>query len=91
MKGRSRVEQYERIRRDHRDEGCSIRELAARHRVHRRVVRAALADAVPPARKVPARVRPVSGPWEDTVRGWLKADLSEPRKQRHTARRVWQR
>ena len=35
--------------------------------------------------------RPVSGPWEDTVRGWLEADLSEPRKQRHTARRVWQR
>ena len=29
--------------------------------------------------------------WVDTVRGWLKADLSAPRKQRHTARRVWQR
>jgi transposase len=85
------VEQYERIRRDYRDEGCSIRELAVRHRVHRRVVRAALADAVPPARKVPERARPVSGQWEDTVRGWLEADLSEPRKQRHTARRVWQR
>jgi transposase len=85
------VEQYERIRRDYRDEGWSIRELATRHRVHRRVVRAALADAVPPARKVPERARPVSGQWEDTVRGWLEADLSEPRKQRHTARRVWQR
>jgi hypothetical protein len=59
--------------------------------VHRRVVRAALADAVPPARKVPMRRRPVSGRWMDTVRAWLVADLSEPRKQRHTARRVWQR
>ena len=61
------------------------------HRVHRRTVRAALADAVPPERKVPVRMRPVAGPWVDTIRGWLEADLSEPRKQRHTARRVWQR
>jgi transposase len=85
------VEQFERIRRDHRDEELSIRELALRHRVHRRTVRAALADAVPPERKVPDRPRPVSGPWGSTVRTWLEADLSEPRKQRHTARRVWQR
>jgi hypothetical protein len=48
--------------------------------VRRRVVRAALAGAVLPARKVPVRTRPVSGPWEDTVRGWLEADVSEPRK-----------
>ena len=85
------MEQFERIRRDHRDEELSIRELASRHRVHRRTVRAALVDAVPPERKVPVRRRPVSGPWEPVVRGWLEADLSEPRKQRHTARRVWQR
>jgi transposase len=91
MKERSRVEQFERIRRDGRDEELSIRGLSVRHRVHRRTVRAALADAVPPARKVPVRARPVSGPWMDTIRGWLEADLSVPRKQRHTARRVWQR
>ena len=85
------MEQFERIRRDRRDEELSIRELASRHRVHRRTVRAALGDAVPPTRKVPDRVRPVSGRWVDTVRGWLEADRAAPRKQRHTARRVWQR
>ena len=31
------------------------------------------------------------GPYEATIRGWLVADLTAPRKQRHTARRVWQR
>ena len=31
------------------------------------------------------------GPHEATVRGWLVEDLDAPRKQRHTARRVWQR
>ena len=34
---------------------------------------------------------PALGPHEATVRGWLVADLDAPRKQRHTARRVWQR
>ena len=41
------MEQFERIRRDHREEGVSIRELARRHGVHRRAVRQALASAVP--------------------------------------------
>lgn len=91
VKERSRVEQFERIRGDHRDEGLSIRELARRHRVHRRAVRQALGEAVPPVRKVPQRVAPVLGPHEATVRGWLVADRDAPRKQRHTARRVWQR
>ena len=91
MEVRSRVEQFERIRRDARDEGLSIRALAERHSVHRRTVRQALADAVPPVRKPPARVAPVLGPYVATIRRWLVEDLSAPRKQRHTARRIWQR
>jgi hypothetical protein len=43
---RSRVELFEQIRRDRRVEGLSIRELAERHRVHRRTVRQALASAL---------------------------------------------
>ncbi|CAN5922330.1 hypothetical protein BH23ACT10_BH23ACT10_11360 [soil metagenome] len=31
------------------------------------------------------------GRYEATIRGWLVADLAAPAKQRHTARRVWQR
>ncbi len=85
------MEQFERIRRDARDEELSIRALADKHKVHRRTVRAALGDATPPARKPPERVAPVLGPHVATIRGWLTADLNAPRKQRHTARRVWQR
>jgi transposase len=85
------VEQFERIRRDARDEELSIRALADKHRVHRRTVRAALGDAVPPVRKQPLRVAPVLGQHLATVRGWLVEDLGAPRKQRHTARRIWQR
>lgn len=39
---RSRVELFEKIRRDRRVEGLSIRELADRHGTHRRTVRQAL-------------------------------------------------
>ena len=85
------MEQFERIRRDSRDEQLSVRALADRHKVHRRTVRAALADAVPPTRKPPERTAPVLGEHEATVRRWLTEDLTAPRKQRHTARRVWQR
>ena len=85
------MEQFERIRRDHRDGGLSIRALAVKHNVHRRAVRQALTGAVPPPRKSPDRVAPVLGRYAATVRGWLVADRAAPRKQRHTARRVWQR
>ena len=85
------MEQFERIRRDRRDEGLSIRALSEKHKVHRRTVRQALADATPPARKVPVRVAPVLGPHVATVRRWPIADQDVPPKQRHTARRVWQR
>ncbi len=89
---RSRVELFEQIRRDRRLEGVSIRELAERHQVHRRTVRQALASALPPPRKeYPPRPHPAMDPWMTIVDGWLLADQDVPRKQRHTARRVWQR
>jgi len=69
----------------------SIRALAEKYKVHRRTVRQALGDATPPARKVAVRTAPVLGEHVDTVRGWLVADKEVHRKQRHTARRVWQR
>lgn len=85
------MEQFESIRRDSRDEGMSVRALAKRHRVHRRTVRQALSSAVPTARKAVERAAPVTGSRVDLVRAWLVADKEAPRKQRHTARRIWQR
>lgn len=88
----SRVELFEAIRNDARVEGLSIRELAERHNVHRRAIRQALDSALPPPRKpYPARRRPAIEAWTTVIDGWLIADQDAPRKQRHTARRVWQR
>lgn len=88
----SRVEQFEQIRRDREVEGLSIRKLAERHGVHRRAVRQALAAAAPPERKRPqGRPAPALGAHHALIDQWLEADRQAPRKQRHTARRIWQR
>lgn len=89
---RSRVELFEAIRRDHEHEDLSKRALAERHGVHRRTVRQALSAATPPPRKAPAsRPAPKLGPHLRRIDSWLEADRTAPPKQRHTARKIYQR
>jgi transposase len=85
------VELYEQIRKAHEREKLSIHELARRFGTHRRYVRQALESAVPAPRKSPDRVSPVLGRYHATIDAWLVADRDAPRKQRHTAHRVWER
>ena len=86
--GPSRVELFEAIRRDERREGLSVRALAERHGVHRRTVRSALAAATPPLRKGREYEAPKLDPARACIDAMLREDLTAPRKQRHTARRV---
>jgi transposase len=91
MQRRAKVELFEQIRREHELGGVSIRSLARKFGVHHRMVRQALADAIPPERKKRQYPRPTLGPAIDFINQILEGDLKAPRKQRHTAKRIYER
>jgi transposase len=91
MAKRSKVELFEQIRRAAEFEELSIHALALRFGVHRRTVRQALTTAVPPPHHYPERAAPVLDAWKPIIDAWLEEDKSAPKKQRHTARRIFQR
>ena len=59
MNRRAKVELFEQIRRDYEFGIGTISGVATKYGVHRRMVRQALTDALPPERKLPDRQRPV--------------------------------
>src|SRR5271169_3451349 len=91
MKRRAKVELFEEIRREYEFGIGTVRGVARKLGVHRRQVRQALADAQPPARKQPERCRPVLAGLMPFIEAILTSDRQAPRKQRHTAHRIWQR
>jgi transposase len=76
-----------------RERGRSIREISRMTGWSRQTVRKVLAaPAEPPIYNLSrARPSPVMDPYLDIVKAWLEADETAPRKQRHTARRIYDR
>ena len=86
------VKSYLRVRRAVLVEGMSVREAARVFGLHRDTVRKMLAYSVPPGyrRQTPPR-RPKLEPFAGVIDRILEDDLGRPRKQRHTAKRIFER
>ena len=85
------MELFEEIRREYEFGVGTIKGVARKLGVHRRMVREAVASALPPPRKKPARRRAKLAPAVGFIDRILKEDRKAPRKQRHTAHRIWNR
>ena len=88
---KAKVELFEQLRREHEFGVGTIAGVAAKFGVHRRVVRRAIASALPPTQHYPERTKPKLGVVSDFIDKVLDEDVRAPRKQRHTARRIHRR
>ena len=86
----SRVDLYAAIRRDARS-GMSNRALQRKHGVGFRTVTAALESAWPKERKQPPKRGSRLDAYRVVIDDSLRSDLDAPRKQRHTAKRIFDR
>ena len=72
--------------------GMSQRQAAKAFNISRDTVAKMMTFSVPPGYRRTAEVRrPKLDPFIPIIEGWLEADRSMPRKQRHTAKRVFDR
>ncbi len=86
------VELYARVRRAVLVDGMSRRSAAREFGLARKTVSKMLEYSLPPGyqRQKPVR-RPKLGPWQGAIDAILEDDKQRPRKQRHTAKRIFER
>ena len=85
------MELFEEIRREYKFGSGSVRAVAKKMGVHRRLVRQAIKAALPPERTYTPRFAPRLDPVKPFIDLILKADVQAPRKQRHTTQRIYNR
>ena len=86
-----KVKQYEFIRTGYRVYGLSISEIARQTGHSRKTVRKMLQKEHPDYSCRETQPMPALGSFAEIIDRWLEQDKKQPRKQRHTARRVYHR
>ena len=85
------MKQYEYVRVGCRVYGKSIRELSRETGHSRDTIRKILRDEYKDYKIRDSQPYSVLGQYREVIDEWLKADKDKPKKQRHTARRVFNR
>ena len=88
---KANVELFEEMRREYEFGIGTIQGVARKFGVHRRLVREAVNQAIPTEKPAPTRGRPRLGPVVGFIDEILQGDRQAPRKQRHTAHRIFTR
>jgi transposase len=80
------------IRKKHFIDGWSIRKISEHLGIARQTVRKAVASSDPPCyQRRKDRSSPVMDPYRAVIMSWLEQDQAAPAKQRHTAKRIYDR
>ena len=85
------VEEYRKVRRMHLEQGMSIREIRRRTGLDRRTIRKMIIQGAPAKYRRTRIHRPRLDRVIPIIDQILKQDRGAPRKQRHTAKRIWER
>jgi len=85
------MDQWIEIRRRVLNEGISKRQILKETGMHWKTLQKILTHGVPPGYQRSAPIRkPKIGPYLERIRQILQSDRQLPRKQRHTAKRIWE-
>jgi len=86
------MEDYVLVRKLRHIKGLTLCEISRQTGLHRNTITKMLTEGAPPGyRRTIAPQRPVLGPFTPIIDRILTEDRQEPRKQRHTARHIWER
>jgi transposase len=86
------VDQKEIIRREYFIKRKSMRQIAREFHHSRKTIHKAIKDpGIPVYTRKKAHGKPVTGPYLPIIKQWLEEDRQRPPKQRHTAKRIYDR
>ena len=86
-----KMEQWCQIRQRVLREGVSIRQIQRETGLHFETIKKILAHSLPLEFQCPERPQPKLGPYLERISEILEADKQRPKKQRHTAKRIFER
>jgi transposase len=85
------MDEWIELRRKIHNEDLSLRQISRETGLHRRTLRKIRDNSQPPGyRRTKATCQSKIGPYIDRIKAIIKADKEIPKKQRHTAKKIWE-